>query len=70
MFAKQGEQLQRMKRTMSVVVKKHLANLGALIQEHGSLETALMAVYTSAQVEGGGDGALAVRDRGVSYAVG
>jgi hypothetical protein len=53
MFAKQGEQLRRMKRTMSVVVKEHLVELGALIQEHGSLEAALMAVYTSEQVEGG-----------------
>jgi len=53
MFAKQGEQLRRMKRTMSVVVKEHLVELGALIQEHGSLEAALRAVYTSEQVEGG-----------------
>ena len=53
MFVKQGEKLRRMKRTMNVVVKEHLVELGTLIQEHGSLEAALRAAFTSEQAEGG-----------------
>ena len=37
-FEKQGEKLRTMKHMMNMVVKKHLVELGTLIQEHGSLE--------------------------------
>ena len=53
MFVKQGEKLRRMNCTMNIVVKEHLVELGTLIQEHGSLEAALRAAFTSEQAEGG-----------------